>query len=125
MARGLQGAHASQSPTPATLTVQVRITILPHAHARGRTAHVSRLLQDARLHTNQPAALLPQLSSRTRRLCFLAAHRAVVALVCSMPTNSQNDSSLRTSRLIIAIHHCSQALTTMLRTIRLETRNQS
>jgi hypothetical protein len=55
------------------------------------------------IHTNQSAALLPQLSSRTGHSCFLAAHCAVVALVCSMPTKSQNDSSLGTSRLVIAI----------------------
>jgi hypothetical protein len=44
--------------------------------------------------------------------------------VCFRLTNSLNDSHLRISRLIIAIHRCSQTLTTMLRPITLETRNQ-
>jgi len=41
-----------------------------------------------------------------------------------MLTNSLSDSHLRISRLIIAIHRCSQTPATMLRPITLETRNQ-
>jgi hypothetical protein len=89
-----------------------------------RISQVHYALKDACLHDDQSAALPPQLSSLTGRLCFLAAHRAVVMHVCFTPTNSLNDSHPCISRLIIAIHRCSQTLTTMLRPITLETRNQ-
>jgi hypothetical protein len=67
VARGRQAAHASQSADTRYLTVQVQITIMPHVHARGRTAHVSRLpFADAFARTFEPDST-PKTLTNARR----------------------------------------------------------